>query len=225
MGGCVEVTVEQQSPTVGIEVQQLSISAENATPAVELSFEGSQLSIEVSACSPGIEVSQPTVQIETATRPVELVIERQSVEVLVEQRQLSIEVSCAASPAPSGGDAESSGAIDEDRIAAQDLSGERVVRADDSGHAVYADSAQVSGSHRVLGLTVNAALTGNVAKIRSAGRHVFGGWNWNTDLPIFLGSNGALTQSPPTSGFILTIGFADTPTSIVVRIGRPVRRQ
>lgn len=224
-GGCVEVAVELQQPTVGIEVNQLEISAEDSTPRVEASVEGAETSIEVSACSPDITISQPLVQVEATSQVVEVVLERSVVEVSTETRQTLIEITCAPGAAGSGGSSDSSGAVDQDVIAAQDLGGERVVRANDAGEAAYADSAQLTGSHRVLGLTLNATLTSGNVKVRSAGRHEFSGWAWDTTLPIFLGSNGALTQSPPTSGFILTIGFADTPTSIVVRIGRPVRRQ
>jgi hypothetical protein len=47
-------------------------------------------------------------------------------------------------------------------------------------------------------------------------------WDWTPGLPLYVGPDGILVQSPPASGFIREIGLAVSPTSIVIRHMVPI---
>ena len=108
------------------------------------------------------------------------------------------------------------------KIAGENLGGHRVVTSDASGNAVYASASEVAHANRILGITIGAALSGGTADIMAEGAMDMAGWTWNTTLPVFLGENGNMTQSPPTSGFICIVGFPQTPTKLYVRISQSI---
>lgn len=49
-------------------------------------------------------------------------------------------------------------------------------------------------------------------------------WSWTPEAPVFLGSNGQLTQAPPddSAAFTLCVGFAATTTTLVLRFEAPI---
>jgi hypothetical protein len=47
-------------------------------------------------------------------------------------------------------------------------------------------------------------------------------WTWTPGEPIFLGNNGMLTQTPPSSGFAIELGTAISATSIWIVVGQSV---
>ena len=49
-------------------------------------------------------------------------------------------------------------------------------------------------------------------------------WAWQPDKPVFLGTDGTLTQTLIGVLFVQQIGVALTPTKIVIRIAQPIRR-
>lgn len=107
------------------------------------------------------------------------------------------------------------------RTAGENLSALRVVTLDANGDAVYATNATANGSV-VLGVTITAANSGTAVGIRAYGLLDDNAFNF-TKGPIFLGTNGTLTQTAPTGGAVIvhvaraltanTI-FIDTDTTI-----------
>jgi hypothetical protein len=114
----------------------------------------------------------------------------------------------------------------EERIyqCAVDLSGERVAYVDADGKLRYADSSDLDHAYQIAGVTTQAGLAGAEITARSLGPLIFSGWNWMPNKPIFLGSNGNLTQVVPTTGAILIVAGATSPTAIFIRVGRPIWR-
>lgn len=107
------------------------------------------------------------------------------------------------------------------KIATANISGHRVVIASGSNGAAIADKDTPDHMHRVIGITRGAATTGSQIQIAGAGEMTEPSWNWSLG-PVWLGSDGVLTQTLPTTGFILMIGTAIAPTVLMVKIGAPI---
>ncbi|TVM31153.1 hypothetical protein [Oceanidesulfovibrio marinus] len=108
------------------------------------------------------------------------------------------------------------------RVAGQDIGGHRVVVVGTDGLAYIADKDTPAHAAAVLGLSLGAVSSGAEMSIRTNGESEMSGWTWTPQAPVFLGPNGTLIQAPPTTGFILAVGFATAPTKIWVRIGVPI---
>jgi hypothetical protein len=89
---------------------------------------------------------------------------------------------------------------------------------DENGFAVYADSSNLQHMQNVLGLSINAVTDNSYVTIRTSGYLEEPGWNWTPYVPVFLGTNGNLTQVPPTSGFSLVVASVLSPTKLLINI-------
>jgi hypothetical protein len=74
----------------------------------------------------------------------------------------------------------------------------------------------------VLGLTTSSASLGELVEVQITGTQTEPSWAWNVGLPVFVGTNGVLTQTPPTSGQTLIVGWAATPTKVVIDKQTPI---
>ena len=91
------------------------------------------------------------------------------------------------------------------------------------GFISYADSSSLEAINNIIGISTNAATNGEDVTIVTSGYISESGWNFTPSDPIFVGANGALTQSVDGSmKFILIVGFADTATSIFIDIKVPI---
>ena len=102
------------------------------------------------------------------------------------------------------------------------LGGHRMVILDDAGLAVYADNTIAAHANKVLGMTTGAASLGASATIQTGGELTEPSWTWTLDVPIYLSANGLLTQTPPTTGFSLIVGFPITATKIFINLREPI---
>ena len=98
----------------------------------------------------------------------------------------------------------------------QAIGGHRVVRATTTG-VDYADQSVESHQGKVVGITASAFAAGELVKVYTAGEVIESTWTW-TPGPVYLGTNGLLTQTVPTSGFIQQVGVAHEPTKLVVQL-------
>lgn len=106
--------------------------------------------------------------------------------------------------------------------AAANLSALRAVTTDANGDAVYASNDTVQNA-MVVGITANAANSGQVVTVKTSGILTDASWNWTKGL-VFLGTNGQLTQTPPTAGAILVyVGRALTATQLQIDIDTILR--
>ena len=112
-------------------------------------------------------------------------------------------------PGPAGGAAFQ-------RVAGVTLSAHRLVYELDG--KVYPLSAW-DGEHidLLLGVTVTAAQEGGVINIQRIGAIDDDAWSW-TPGRLYLGENGAITETPPEEGFCLLIGAAVSATRITLNI-------
>lgn len=97
------------------------------------------------------------------------------------------------------------------------LSALRAVTTNSSGEAVYA-STDTLGNAQVVGITMGAASSGAQVGVKTFGPISDASWNW-TKGPVFLGTNGALTQTAPSGGAIIVqVGRALTATQLFVDV-------
>lgn len=83
------------------------------------------------------------------------------------------------------------------------------------GLAYLADNSTSSHLGKIVGVTTESELSGEDITIQAYGPLEDATWTWS-DGPIYLGSNGALTQTAPTSGFVLEVGRALTLIKFLV---------
>ncbi len=109
-----------------------------------------------------------------------------------------------------------------DYVCAIDLGGNRVVVANASGLAIYADRTEPTHASRVIGITQGAASEGAITQVQYLGEMIEPSWSWTPGAALYLGTNGLLTETCPSTGFALNIAFAITATKIVIHIGQPI---
>jgi len=100
--------------------------------------------------------------------------------------------------------------------AAVALSGHRVVTSRPDGTLEYASNAIVAHLHAPLWLTQGAVSTGQPATVLAYGTLIESSWAWIPGAPLFLGSNGLLTQTPPIAPaalFSAQVGIATRTTA------------
>jgi hypothetical protein len=93
---------------------------------------------------------------------------------------------------------------------------------DADGRAVYASNDQPDHFHKVLGMTLEAVSALSPVNILRGGEITEPSWNWVLNAPVFLSTNGLLTQTSPTSGFSLIVGFPVTTTKLFVSLREPI---
>ena len=97
------------------------------------------------------------------------------------------------------------------------LSALRAVTTNSSGQAIYASN-NTLGNAQVVGITMASASSGEQVGVKTFGPMSDASWNW-TKGPVFLGTNGALTQTAPSGGAIIVqVGRALTATQLFVDV-------
>lgn len=143
-------------------------------------------------------------------------------QIIVEQREFTVlSVGEQGPPGPQGpaGPADSSLV---DYVAGEALGGNRVVRADTNGKAVYASNT-VAASQNLLGITTGSASLGATATVQRSGIMAEPSWSWTAGQLIYLGTNGVMTQVYPAGAtIVIIVGFALTPTSIHISPREPI---
>lgn len=119
----------------------------------------------------------------------------------------------AGEPGPEGG-------TSLQRIAGEVLSALRVVyELDDEVRILdYRDAAHID---LLLGITLTAADPGVAVNVQRTGVIEDSAWSW-TPGPVWLGVNGALTQTPPSDGFDVLLGAAPSATRINLDLQPPI---
>lgn len=103
-------------------------------------------------------------------------------------------------------------------VAGQDLNAYHVVR-----QGVTYASAENLDAGAVIGVTKTASLAGEIVQVVTSGVVENAGWSWVPGEALYLGLNGQIT--PAQVGAVsLYVGYAMTPTSMFVRIGRAILR-
>jgi hypothetical protein len=103
------------------------------------------------------------------------------------------------------------------------LSGHKVVYISSAG-VNYASSRDITTKGLAVGVTTGASALGANSTIRTGGEIIEPSWAWTAAQPVFLGQDGALSQSGPAPPdlFSQIIGMAISATSIYVNIQPPI---
>lgn len=106
------------------------------------------------------------------------------------------------------------------RTAGETLSALRVVYELDEV-VRYLDSQDAAHIELVSGVTLGAAENGSPVQVQRSGAIDDASWNWTPGV-VWLGTNGTLTQAPPTQGFDLEVGVALSATRLAVNPQSPI---
>ena len=102
------------------------------------------------------------------------------------------------------------------------ISGNMVCTLNDSGQVIYADNTILSHAIKVMGISCGGVSIGGTVYIQPDGAMTEPSWNWTLDLPIFLSVNGLMTQTPPSAGFSMIVGFPISSTSMIIVLHDPI---
>lgn len=94
------------------------------------------------------------------------------------------------------------------------IGGHRAVVIEGSGVS-YANYDEATDLGKVLGLTTNAAVAGDDLTVVFSGTVTENSWAFNPG-PVYVGLDGMLTQTPPSTGFSQQIGIALAPNKVLV---------
>lgn len=100
-------------------------------------------------------------------------------------------------------------------VAGEALSGNRAVYIADDGKAYHADKNSAT-SIRTAGLTTGAVSLGATATIQVEGPYTEVTWSWTGNGVIWLSTTGQLTQTPPTTGYLVKVGVPAGPTQMLI---------
>lgn len=101
-----------------------------------------------------------------------------------------------------------------------DLSGHTAIALDPSGGLIYASNDLVPA----IGILTGAAISGGEGSVLTAGSLTEPTWTWTPGDVIFLGLNGQLTTTPPTTGIYQRLAIALSSTKIDISIKEAVFR-
>lgn len=120
-------------------------------------------------------------------------------------------------PGPQGppGPPGAAGGTSVTKLAAQALSGHRIVRTVDGATVDYCDADTLAHRDTLLGMTQGAAGAGASVVVQTTGEIDEPSWSWTAGLPVFCGPMGALTQTYSSAWkFARIVGWAQSPTRI-----------
>lgn len=98
------------------------------------------------------------------------------------------------------------------------LSGHRII----TNTGIYADKDTPAHWDIISGMSLHAASSGAPVRVRTMGELSEVSWSWDATKPLFLGSDGNVTQTLPTTGAIIRLGRVSTPTTIVLALQAPI---
>ena len=106
--------------------------------------------------------------------------------------------------------------------AGETIHGRRVIRMVD-GLAYHPDLLNNEHALQVLGIALAASVTGASFPVRTSGPVYDAGWNWDPGY-VYCSTDGVLTQSPPSTGWLQRVGRVINPTTFNVDIDTPFIR-
>lgn len=105
------------------------------------------------------------------------------------------------------------------RQAGETVSALRVVYESES--KAYLVDPNTDSVHLALGVTLTSSAPDGELSIQTQGFIDDPAWSWAEGL-VWCGSGGALTQTPPETGWDFVIGFATSPTRLYIDLNEPV---
>ncbi|MBF0402179.1 MAG: hypothetical protein HQL90_15610 [Magnetococcales bacterium] len=99
------------------------------------------------------------------------------------------------------------------------VGGQRMVILNQQGKLLHADHTIPDHAGRIVGLTLTSGVAGATVIVCRFGLVVDPAWQWDAAKPrLFLSSNGTLTQTVPTTGFVCVVGHCISATQLFIDI-------
>lgn len=108
------------------------------------------------------------------------------------------------------------------RVATTDVSALELVKADSATHSSVATSDSTFEDAQVLGLALTGATAGNSFEILLLGASSDGSFAFSLNAPLYLGIDGAITSTSPTSGHRVLIGKSLGVGQIFIEVTEPI---
>lgn len=143
------------------------------------------------------------------------------VETVITPAPLEVELGVPGPPGPPG----PAGAAAMNFTANGAIGGHRVLALDASNAVIYAGNDLPGTANKIIGMSLNAAAAGGALNVVRSGEVIEPSWAWNPTLPVYLGVNGTLTQTPPAApaaSFSLIVGFPTSATGLFVSVREPI---
>lgn len=150
---------------------------------------------------------------------IQIIAQQPDDSVLVEQVEVA-EIIAVAEQGPPGPPGPSGVAI-YTRQSTGALSAMRVVWEDDAGAVSALDGADEDHIDLLCGLTLTATSDAGQVAVQRTGAVDDLAWSWVPGR-VYLGADGALTQSPPSTGFDVLVGVAVSPTRLILNFQDPI---
>jgi hypothetical protein len=99
--------------------------------------------------------------------------------------------------------------------AGEALGGHRAITVADDGLAYHAQPNDPS-ARTIAGVTTGAVVEGDLVNVRAGGIITNLSWAWIEEQPVWLAADGLLTQTTPTSGYLVQVGVPVGPTQLRV---------
>jgi hypothetical protein len=106
--------------------------------------------------------------------------------------------------------------------AESNVSAIRMVKASSSTEVNYATSASTYEDSKAIGISLNAATTGNPVDVLLAGVIEDGTFTFGVNEVLYLTTAGGITDTPPSSGYSVVIGKGLGPGAIFIDIQEPI---
>lgn len=119
-------------------------------------------------------------------------------------------------------DASSSDKVLTTKICDETISALKLVVAVNSSNVLLGDSTAYTSS-KCLGLALTSGNIGEVIDVLLFGKHEDVSFTFTLNEPLFLSSNGSVTQTPPTVNFTTTIGHSLGNGAIFIDIREPIQ--
>lgn len=110
------------------------------------------------------------------------------------------------------------------RTSAAALSALLVVWEDELGVVRPLDSADEDHIDLLCGLTITGTSSAGPVTVQRTGAVDDTAWSW-TPGRVYLGTSGALTQTPPNNGFDVLVGVAVSPTRLILSFQDPIQME
>lgn len=111
--------------------------------------------------------------------------------------------------------------VEDTKIADETVSALKVVTATSQTNLKLADKSSFTDAQS-LGVSISSGNMGEKIKFVSFGQIDDSSFNFPLKEPLFLGDNGLITATPPTTGFVTTVGYSLGLGSIFVDIEEPI---
>lgn len=93
------------------------------------------------------------------------------------------------------------------------------------GQLKYADNTSLTDAYRIVGITTVNAQSNDPTNIKNYGPISDPSWSFDSDVTLYLGTNGDIVSTPPTAedaSFLVIVGFPMTGNQIFINIREPI---